>query len=202
MVAVGRTDPSVDVYIEKSAKFGRPILRHLRKIVHEACPEVEEQMKWNVPNFLYNGILCSMASFKGYCFFGFWKGPLVVPGIDKNQGAMGQFGRITKISDLPPRTELKRYIRKAMDLNERGVKIVKEKKPMSPTPEAPLGFMKALSRDSRASEAFERFSPSHKREYLEWIIEAKREETRQRRIETAINWISEGKSRNWKYAKK
>jgi uncharacterized protein YdeI (YjbR/CyaY-like superfamily) len=195
---MGTRDPRVDAYIAKSADFARPILAHVREIVHTACPDVEETMKWSTPNFMYHGMLCSMASFKAHCAVGFWKGALVTGESEKAQEAAGSYGRLTSVKDLPPKKTIIAHIKKAMALNEQGVKTprVKHAKPDLETPEY---FTAAVKKNKRAHAAFEKFPPSHKREYVEWITEAKTEATRQRRIAQAIEWMAEGKSRNWKY---
>lgn len=194
-------DPRVDAYIAKSAEFARPILTRLRKLVHEGCPEVTETLKWGMPSFEYKGILCGMAAFKAHCAFGFWKHELVVGDSAKAREAMGSFGCLKQASDLPPKAELLRYIRKAALLNDAGVKVVRRKtasrKPIAMHPE----FAAALSKKKPARVHFENFSPSQQREYLEWIAEAKADATRARRIAQALEWIAAGKTRNWKYAK-
>jgi uncharacterized protein YdeI (YjbR/CyaY-like superfamily) len=197
-------DPRVDAYIAKSADFAKPILRHLRELVHAACPEVEETMKWSFPNFMHKGIMCSMAAFKQHCSFGFWKSELVLGqgrgGANTDASGMGQFGRITSRSDLPKDAVMIRYLKEAKRLNEAGTK-----KPGRPRPKKreplviPGYFQAALKKNSKALAAFEEFSYSHQREYVEWITEAKTEETRQRRLGTAVEWLSQGKPRNWKY---
>lgn len=198
---MGRRDARVDAYIAKSADFARPILEHLREVVHAACPDVEEQMKWSFPNFMYKGILCSMASFKEHCSFGFWKGELVVGGDAAAEKAMGQFGRITKVSELPSKKVLTGYIKKAMQLNDDGVKAPSRTK-KAPKPEAmvPDDLAAALRGNAKARATFEGFPPSHRREYIEWITEAKTEATRSKRLNTTLEWLAEGKSRNWKYS--
>jgi len=198
---MGKRDARVDAYIAKSAEFARPILGHIRELVHSACPEVEEAMKWSSPHFLYKGMLCHMAAFKEHCAFGFWKGSLIVGSNDgAAEKAMGQFGRITKLSDLPSKKMLAGYIREAMKLNDDGVKSPTRSKPREPREVVvPDDLAKALQKNKKAGVTFEKFSPSHKREYIEWITEAKTETTRSRRLETAIEWMTEGKSRNWKY---
>jgi uncharacterized protein YdeI (YjbR/CyaY-like superfamily) len=198
---MGTRDARVDAYIAKSAEFARPILTHLREVVHAACPGVEETMKWSFPHFMYKGMLCSMASFKGHCAFGFWKGALIVGDGDGGaEKAMGQFGRITSLSDLPSKKVLGGYIKEAMKLNEAGVKAPARSKPKA-TKElvVPDDLAVALRGNQPARAAFEAFSPSHKREYVAWITEAKTEATRARRLSTAIEWMAEGKPRNWKY---
>jgi uncharacterized protein YdeI (YjbR/CyaY-like superfamily) len=170
----------------------------IREIVHEACPEVEENIKWGVPAFDYTGMMCGMAAFKQHCTFGFWKGSLIFPD-KRDMDGMGQFGRLTKVSDLPSKRELTGYIRKAMKLNEEGIKVEREKKPKKPDIPMPADLRAALRKNKKAHDAFEAFSPSHRREYLEWITEAKTEATRERRLNTALEWIADGKSRNWKY---
>lgn len=196
-------DPRIDDYIAKSAGFAQPILQHLRAIVHEACPEVEETIKWGFPHFMYKGMLCSMASFKAHCAFGFWQAKLLLADADnKTQEAMGQFGRIAAVSDLPNKKTLTGYIKQAMKLNMEPGKIPARARPAtSKAVTVPDDVGAALAADKQAQEHFARFSPSQKREYLDWFEEAKTDATRQRRLTQAIAWIAEGKQRNWKYEK-
>ena len=196
---MGTRDPRVDAYIAKSAAFAKPILTHLRELVHEGCPRVVETIKWGMPSFEYEGILCGIAAFKQHCAFGFWKHALIVKDDAKADEAMGSFGKITSMKDLPSKAVLTRYLKKAMRLNEEGVKVPREKpRPKKAIPMHP-DLKRALAANRKASATFEGFSPSHKREYLEWIAEAKREETRLRRVEQAVEWLADGKPRNWKY---
>jgi len=194
-------DPRVDTYIEHSADFAKPILKHLRKLVHAGCPEVEETIKWKFPTFMYKGMLCGFASFKQHCTFGFWKHELLFgkEGTVTNGDAMGQFGRVTSVTELPKDDVLLRYIKEAARLNDQGIKLPRSK----PKPRKPLvvpSYLKAaLQKSSKARETFENFSYSHKKEYVEWLTEAKTEETRKRRLRTTIEWLSQGKARNWKY---
>jgi uncharacterized protein YdeI (YjbR/CyaY-like superfamily) len=201
-----KKDLRVDDYIAKSAEFAKPILKQIRKTVHTACPEVEETIKWGFPHFDYKGTLCSMASFKQHCAFGFWKGKLIEGlGDFKSAGdesAMGQLGRITSISDLPGTAQFTQWIKKAMELNESGVKIPKKKNTTPTKLTIPSYFKTALAKNKRAQAVFDSLAPSHKKEYIEWITEAKTEDTRERRLKQAIEWMSEGKSRNWKYERK
>ncbi len=196
-------DRRMDKYISGAPDFAKPILNHLRDLIHTACPEVEETMKWSRPHFLHNGLLCGMSAFKHHCAFGFWLGEMVLgetckPGTENN-GA-GQFGRITSLADLPGDKQLLAYIKKAVKLNESGAKRTAAPRPAGDReliiPDYLTG---ALKKNKKAQAAFEAFSYSHKKEYVEWITEAKREETRQKRIETMLTWLTEGKSRNWKY---
>jgi uncharacterized protein YdeI (YjbR/CyaY-like superfamily) len=198
---MGTRDARVDAYIAKSAEFAKPILTHLREVVHSACPDVEETMKWSFPHFQYQGMLCSMASFKEHCAFGFWKSSLIVDkGDTAGETAMGQFGRLTKLSNLPAKKVLTGYIKKAMKLNEDGVKSPTRSKPKAPRPlVVPDDLANALQANAQAQASFEGFSTSQKREYVDWITEAKAQATRSRRLETAIEWMAEGKPRNWKY---
>jgi hypothetical protein len=199
---MGKRDPRVDAYIKKAAPFARPILTEIRETVHASCPDVEEAMKWSFPHFVYKGMLCSMASFKEHAALGFWKGALVL-GRGRGAGAMGHFGRLTKLSDLPSKKTLAGYVKKAATLNELGVKEPREpRKPAPKTPKVPADLAAALAKDSKAQAGFEGLSPSHKREYLEWIGEAKADETRARRLAQAIAWMADGKSRNWKYERR
>jgi uncharacterized protein YdeI (YjbR/CyaY-like superfamily) len=198
---MGTRDDRVDAYIARSADFARPILEHLREIVHAACPGVEETMKWSFPHFQYKGMLCSMAAFKEHCSFGFWKSALI---LDKKSEAVekgaGQFGRITAIANLPSKKALSGYIKEAMKLNETGVKPPARSRPKAPAEVVvPEDLESALRKNKKAKASFEKFPPSHKREYIAWITEAKTEATRTRRLETAIEWMAEGKPRNWKY---
>lgn len=200
---MGKKDPRVDAYIGKSAPFARPILEHIRSLVHKGCPEIEEQMKWGFPNFVYHGILCNMAAFKQHCAFGFWKGKLVLGRGEGSREAMGHFGRITALDELPSDKAILRYIRIAMKLNEEGVPSPtrvhkKEKTPLR----IPTYLRAALAKNKKAGTTFNEFSYSHKKEYIEWISEAKTEDTRQKRLKTALEWIADGKERNWKYARK
>jgi uncharacterized protein YdeI (YjbR/CyaY-like superfamily) len=193
-------DPMVDAYIEKAEAFAKPILRHIRDVVHEAAPEIEEAIKWGFPNFVREGIVCHMASFKAHCSFGFWKAELLIPDAARREEAMGQFGRITSVDDLPAREELTRLAREAVRLNESGAKAPARKREREELAE-PEPFRQALDRSPETRSAFDAMPPSHRREYIQWIAEAKREATRDRRIATALEWIGEGKPRNWKYMK-
>lgn len=193
-------DPRVDAYIAKSAEFAGPILTHLRDVVHAACPDVEETMKWSFPHFQYKGMLCSMAAFKEHCAFGFWKGSLIVERGEVSEQAMGQFGRIRKLADLPSKKVLAGYVRAAMKLNEEGIKSPTRTKPKQPREVVvPADLAAALRANRPAQDTFEAFSPSNKREYIDWITEAKAEATRTKRLATAIEWMADGKPRNWKY---
>ncbi|NYE60908.1 uncharacterized protein YdeI (YjbR/CyaY-like superfamily) [Duganella sp. 1224] len=196
------TDPRVDAYIAKSADFAQPILEHLRAVVHATCPDVEETIKWGFPNFMYKGMMCSMASFKAHCSFGFWKAELLMADDDVKREAMGHFGKLTSIKDLPSKKVLTAYIKQAMKLNDEGVTAPARAKPATPRAlEIPDDLNAALDAVPAARAHFDRFSPSKQRDYAEWLTEAKTEATRTRRREQAIEWIAEGKSRNWKYEK-
>jgi uncharacterized protein YdeI (YjbR/CyaY-like superfamily) len=197
---MGKRDPRVDTYIANSADFARPILKHIRAVVHEACPEVEESIKWSMPHFDYRGILCGMAAFKEHCAFNIWKGSLIVGGGARE--AMGNFGRITKVSDLPSNKIMTGYIKQAMKFREDGVKTPSRTKPKRKEFVVPTELTSALKKNKKAAAAFDGFPPSHKREYADWISEAKGEDTRKRRVDTAVEWMAEGKSRNWKYEKR
>ncbi len=196
---MGKRDPRVDAYIAKSAGFAQPILTEIREAVHASCPDVEEAMKWSFPHFIYKGMLCSMAAFTQHAALGFWKGSLVL-GREKNADAMGQFGRITKRSDLPSGKILAGYIRKAAALNDQGVKVPRTPRRVAPTVlKVPADLAAALKKSQKAHAGFAGLSPSHRREYVDWIIEAKSDQTRARRLAQAVAWMAEGKSRNWKY---
>jgi len=201
---MAKLDRRVGAYIARSMAFAKPILTHLRQLVHAACPEVEETIKWQFPVFEHKGILCSMAAFKAHCTFGFWKHALILDQApankEKAEEAMGQLGRITSVADLPSDKTLMAYIKQAVCLNEQGIKVPRTPKPRRKAPMAiPPDLAAALTRNKSASETFANFSSSHKREYVEWITEAKREATRTKRLATAVGWLAEGKPRNWKY---
>ena len=197
------TDPRIDAYIADAAEFARPILERARAVVHEACPQVEETIKWGMPTFVYaGGILCGMAAFKQHATFGFWKHALVM-GEGAERAGMGSFGKLTSVRDLPSKKELVALVRKAMTLNEQGVKTPQARKRSTPrpAPTVPADLAAALRGNAAARRTFEGFPPSHRREYVEWLEEAKREETRAKRLAQTIEWLAEGKQRNWKYMK-
>ena len=199
---MGKKDPRVDAYIGKSADFARPILSEIRSVVHDACPDVEETMKWSTPTFMYKGMLCGMAAFKKHCAFGFWHGEMrTMLQSEKSDEGAGHFGRLTSVDDLPSKATLMRLVKQAKKLNETMGKA--PRKPASrkkrPPMKMPPDLLAALAKNKKAHQTFTAFSPSHQREYVEWITEAKREETRQKRLQTAIEWLAEGKSRHWKY---
>ena len=196
------TDPRVDDYIAKSAPFARPILRKIRAAIHAGCPEVEETMKWSFPHFMHHGILCSMASFKAHCAFGFWKEQLMTGTSGSDGTVAAKFGRVTSVKDLPPKAAFIRLVREAVRLNEDGVKPPARPKadPMRSV-RAPADLLAALKNNAVARAAYDAMSPSHKREYIEWITEAKRNETRKRRVADAVEWMAEGKIRNWRYVR-
>jgi hypothetical protein len=191
-------DPRIDAYIARAAPFARPVLKRLRALVHRGCPDVVETIKWGSPHFEHEGMLCGMAAFQAHCAFGFWNRALTIPG---KTGAMGQFGCITAVSDLPPDAVLVGYVRKAARLNESGTKIGPIRKAKKPLP-VPKALVAALKKSAGATAKFQAFSPSQKREYSEWILEAKTDATRARRLATAVAWIGEGKTRMWKYRRK
>jgi len=198
---MGKRDPRVDAFITKAAPFARPILTHIREVVHEACPEVEETLKWSSPAFMHHGILCMMSAFKAHAIFGFWKGSLIVDREGrKYDKAMGNFGRLTDVKQLPSRRMLISYIKQAMRLNAEGVKAPRKTAAQRrPPPRTPADLGAALKRNAKARATWEGFSPSHRRDYVEWITEAKRPETRRQRLATTLEWLAEGKARNWKY---
>ncbi|RYZ51790.1 MAG: hypothetical protein EOP49_10965 [Sphingobacteriales bacterium] len=198
----------IDTYIENAAPFAQPILRHLRELIHKTCPEVQETWKWSFPHFDYKGsILCSMGAFKNHCAFTFFKYSLMEDpeGIFQTVGksSMGQLGQIRDLKDIPGDKILGSYIKQAMKLNETGVKLPGKSKPAGTViaPDTPDYFLSALKANSNAKLAFDEFSPGKRKEYIEWLEEARTEATRNKRLATAIEWISEGKSRHWKYQK-
>lgn len=201
---MGKKDKRVDAYIAKAQPFAKPVLKLLRSLLHKACPDVEEKMKWSFPHFDYMGsMMCSMASFKHHAAFTFWKASIMKdPDKILNSGeAMGHLGKITSIKDLPPDNVLIKYIKEAARLNENNIKLPARKAKPKKELVIPDYFIKAVSKNKKALKIFENFGYSHKREYIEWITEAKTEETRNKRIKQAIEWMAEGKERNWKYMK-
>jgi uncharacterized protein YdeI (YjbR/CyaY-like superfamily) len=199
-------DSRVDAYIAKSADFAKPILIHIRELVHKASPLITESIKWGFPFFDYKGPVCQMAAFKQHMAFGFWKAKqLNDPNklLQQDEPAAGSFGRLISLADLPSDEILVDFIKQAMQINEvaKDSPVKKETPPKVPKAaiEMPADFADLLANSPKALEVYEKFSPSHKREYLEWIVDAKSHDTRQKRMQTALEWISEGKSRNWKY---
>jgi len=209
MTTVKNASPKVDAYLGKVQPFALPIMEHLRDLVHKGCPDVEETIKWSRPFFEYRGvILGNMSAFKSHCSFGFWGeeiGAVLREAKVLQEDGMGSLGRITDLKDLPSDKRMLGWIRQAAGFIDRGEytspiaarnKVVKAPKtPLAIAPE----FASALQKNKKATAAFAEFSPSCKREYAEWIADAKRPETRNKRIATAIDWIAEGKQRNWKY---
>ena len=196
---MAKTDPRVDAFIEKKAAFAQPILRHIREVVHRACPDVEETLKWSMPSFTYKGqILAGMAAFKEHATFGFWRSREVT-GTGEAESAMGQFGRLTSIADLPDDATLEAMVRKAATLIDSGTKAPRPPKHPKPPLEMPDDLGAALGANPAARAAYDGFPPGQQREYLEWVTEAKRPDTRAKRIAQAVEWMAEGKRRNWKY---
>jgi len=195
------TDPRVDAYIEKSKDFAKPILTHIRALVHASCPEATETLKWSMPSFEYKGILCGFAAFKEHCTFGFWKQTLMESdAFSETKTAMGSFGKLTSLKDLPSDAVMKKLIKQAMKLNDDGVKVTKPKHEKKEVV-IPEILLEALAKNEKAAETYNNFPPSCRREYAEWIAEAKTEPTREKRLAQTIEWLSEGKRRNWKYEK-
>ena len=198
---MAKKDPRIDAYIAQAAPYAQPILKRLRLIVHRACPGVIETMKWSNPAFEHHGLLCGIAVFKSYCTFGLWKDKLVrARGGASAAKILDAAGKAASVDDLPDEAALAPLIRLAAELNEQGVKDVRKKSPPKPPATVPDDLKTALDKNKKAKATFEAFSPSNKREYVEWITGAKQAETRARRLEQAIAWMAEGKARNWKYA--
>jgi uncharacterized protein YdeI (YjbR/CyaY-like superfamily) len=198
---------SIDAYIAESADFAKPILNHLRALIHTACPDVEEKMKWSMPFFDYKGeMMCHMASFKQHCAFGFWKGAIMKDPVLRetaaSEAAMGHLGKITSLKDLPSDKKITAWIKEAMTLNDNGIKLPPKEKPAAKETATPDYFAKAIAKNKAAKKVWDGFPPGKKKDYIVWITEAKTEDTRNKRMETAVEWIAEGKGRNWKYEKK
>lgn len=191
-------DPRIDAYIARAQPFARPILEHVRKRVSVAAPEAEETLKWSAPAFtVERKILLVMAAFKAHAAVNFWQGKAL--GLDQATGGMGQLGKLTTVADLPPNAEFDALIRKAAALSESGAKAPRPKPAAKPAPELHPEFAAALSANPQARATLDSFPPSARRDYLEWIADAKRDSTRARRIATAIEWLRQGKRHNWRY---
>ena len=200
---MGKKDPRVDEYIAKAPTFAQPILKHIRGVVHEACPDVEETLKWRMPTFMHHGMMCGMAAFKGHAAFGFWKSKLILtPEGGRADESWGSFGRIKSLADLPPKKTLAGYVKKAAELNTSGAKVPRPLKHKKPPTRLPADLKTALAKNKKALATYEDFSPSHKREYVEWITGAKTDETRSRRVATAVAQMAEGKTQSWKYERR
>jgi uncharacterized protein YdeI (YjbR/CyaY-like superfamily) len=196
-----KLDPRVDAYIRKQQPFAQPILAHIRKVVHDACPGVVETIKWGVPSFEYKGPMCGVAAFKAHIRFGFWKGALLKDKLPDHAGKMaGAYAHITSMKDLPSTATLKRMCAEAAKLNDEGVKSTRKSTLKAPLP-TPPDLTAALKKNKKALATFTNFAPGQRRDYVEWVITAKQDETRARRIETAVEWMAEGKIRHWKYQK-
>lgn len=196
-------NPAVDAYIAKSQPFAQPILEHIRELVHKACPDVEEKMKWSMPFFDYKGkMMCHMAGFKQHCAFGFFQAALMdEPMLVQNaasESAMGHLGRITSMKDLPSEKKIIGFIKKAMQITDDGRKLVKKAAPKTAYI-IPAYITSAIKKNKKAFAVWEAFAPSHRKEYATWIDDAKTEATKENRIAQALEWIAEGKDRNWKY---
>jgi uncharacterized protein YdeI (YjbR/CyaY-like superfamily) len=194
---MGKKDPRIDAYVAHAQPFAKPILKRIRKAVHAGCPDVEEDLKWRHPAFMYKGILCGMAAHTQHVTFGFWD--QMVGGTDKAGEAAGQWGRIESLDDLPPEKTFVAMVKQAARKRDAGIKPVRMKTAPKAPIELPAYFTAALKKNKQAQATFDDFSPSHRREYVEWIADAKQDATRQRRIAQTLEWLAEGKSRNWKY---
>ena len=199
---MAKTLPAVDAYIEAAAPFARPILTRLRAIVHEGAPEIHEEIKWSCPCFVGNKIVAGMAAFKQHATFGFWRAKELSDPERLFRGDLkaGMHDiKITSLADLPKKKVLVAYVKEAVALDAQAKPAAKKKAVRRPPSEAPAELMAALKKVKKALATYEAFSPSCQREYVEWIVSAKREETRHRRITQAVEWMAEGKPRNWKY---
>src|SRR5215510_6512643 len=193
-----KRDSRIDAYITKAAPFAKPIITHVRDVVHEACPEIVETLKWGHPSFDHHGIVCGVAAFKAHCVLSFWKAALL------GDAALLQ-RQVTSVADLPGRRDFLRLVKQAAKLNEDGVTVPEEprKRPSETRAlDVPDVLTNALRKNKKAQATFDAFSHTNKKDYVEWITEAKSDDTRQKRLDQAIEWMAEGKTRNWKYQKK
>ncbi len=189
-------NPKVDEYIANAADFAQPILKKVRVLVHQAHPDIEENIKWGMPSFDYKGIVCHLAAFKQHCSFGFFKHKLI-KGLE-GDGGMNSFGQLKSIADLPKDELLITYIKEAVLLNEQGVKLPKKATPKRAL-KVPAELQAALDKNPKAKEVFDNFAYTHRKEYVGWIVEAKRPETKEKRINQTIELLQENKRKNWKY---
>ncbi len=199
-------NPKIDDYLAKSADFAQPILAHLRKLLHETCPDIVEEVKWGIPHFDYHGeMMCIFAAYKSHCSFSFWKDSLMGDARLKKNGYLAAakrfMGKLTALSDLPPDAELVSFIKEAMALNENGIKLPPRKSERPKEVAMPDSFAESLAANPAAKAIFDSKSDSFRKEYLVWIADAKTDTTRQKRIEESQSWIAEGKGRFWKYQK-
>ena len=196
-----KTDKRIDAYIATAPDYAKPIIARVREMVHQAAPDCDETLKWGHPTFMHHGIVCGVAAFKEYCAVNFWKAQLIMGDEAHPTVYAGVLDEIRSLKDLPPKNVFIGYVKRAVELNVSGVKVPREPKAPKKALPMPDDLRKVLAKNAKARSAFEAFSPSHRREYIEWIVEAKQEATRTRRIDQAIEWIAEGKPRNWKYMK-
>jgi uncharacterized protein YdeI (YjbR/CyaY-like superfamily) len=195
-----KKDPRIDAYIAKSADFAKPILTHIRQLVHTACPDVEETIKWQMPTFTYKGMFCGLAAFKEHASFGFWKHKLIFKDGRERDG-MGSFGKFRSLAVVPSDKEMLGYLKVAVRLNDEGIQKAKPARSREKMELAvPNYLVAALKKNAKARATWDKFSYSHKKEYVEWLTEAKRDETRVKRLASTLEWLAKGKSRNWKYA--
>ena len=199
-------NPAVDAYIAKAAPFARPILTRVRTLMHNACPEIAETIKWGVPHFEYEGIVGNMAAFKQHAAFGFWSQKLLKAELGKDAEKMfplpedsSMGGRkLRSLDDMPSDALILKTIKAAVALNISGVRPSREQK-RKPPPKAPPYLVAALAKNAKARATYERFTPAQRREYVDWLRDAKQDATRERRLATTVAWLAEGKQRNWKY---
>ena len=194
-------DPRVDAYIARSAAFAQPILQHVRAVVHAACPTVEETIKWSFPFFLYRGrMLCHMSAFKTHAAFGFFRDAAVLGEARTNRGAMGSFGRLTRVADLPPRRELATLVKRAVTLGDAAP--TQRRRVVQPAPKAPPALAALLAKNAKLRRRWEALPPGYRREYVEWLLSARQEATRARRLALAITRIAAGKTRDGRLRRK
>lgn len=199
-------NPAVDAYIAKSADFAQPILRHVRKLMHRGYPRIEETIKWGVPAFEHAGIVAIMAAFKRHVAFGFWHEKSIRARLGKDadrvfpkDAKLGMGGRrYLSRGDLPPDATIVRAVKLAVALNASGQKPRRVRRP-KPPPKAPAYLAAALRKNAKARATWARLTPGRQREYVEWLVEAKRAETRERRLGQALAWLAAGKPLHWKY---
>lgn len=204
---MGRHSAAVTAYIARQQPFAKPILSHLRGLVHEGCPEVVETIKWGMPAFDYKGPFASMAAFRAHAVFGFWKEKLLAkdgrPLGKPGEKAMGSFGRLTSVADLPGRRAMLALVRRAMKLNDEGVRHPTRSRARRPVVvRPPAYFLAAVRANRKALATWESLAPSHRRDYVEWVTGAKTEATRARRMTTTVEWLAKGRKLTWEYERR
>lgn len=189
---------NITAYIEKATPEFKEVMIALRSVLNNPNFDIKEDWKWGAPNFNNEGMICWLAHFRNHVGMNFFKGTLIKDKYNLFTHYREEKGnRQLKFSDInqiiPEQIEY--YIEEAIKLNQENIKVVKKEIDTS----LPLDLETELNNNPKAKMFFESLAPSYKRDYIEWIEEAKREATRTKRLATTMEWLSEGKKKNWKY---